>query len=287
MDILLQVAVQGVLFGGIYALMALALAIVYSITHQLNFAHGSLIVIGMYLSLLGSGLFGFGPYISAVAIAPIMFIGGFVLFRAIFAPMMSAPLLLVVQVTLALAIIIQSVLLIAFGSDYQTVSSSLTGIILTLGSVRLGSTSVLAFSVSVVLVLVSYYSLRHTEFGKRVSAVAEDSQAAALVGINVPLVQASVFAAAMAIMGIVGALIAPVIVFQPISGLHFTLISFIVFILGGVNNFIGTFIAGLIIGLAESLSALYIYPGIAPTIPYVIFVVFLIIRPNGVMERVS
>lgn len=288
MDTLLQIVSQGLVLGGVYALMALALAIVYSVTHQLNFAHGDLMVVGMYLAFWGMHALGVDPYVAIVVIAPVMFIAGFLLFRIVFAPMLSAPHLVVIQVTLALSFIVQSALLLIFTSNFQTVHTVLSGKILRFGPVMLAAAPVLAFVASIVLALAAYYVIRHTEFGKRVLAVAEDRQAAALAGVNVVLVQASVFAAAVAVMGIAGPLVAPMMVLQPSAGLHLTLISFIVFILGGANNYLGTLVAGLIIGLSESLSSLYMRPPeLAPAVPYLIFIVFLLVRPKGVLERAS
>lgn len=288
MDTLLQIVSQGLVLGGVYALMALALAIVYSVTHQLNFAHGDLMVVGMYLAFWGMHALGVDPYVAIVVIAPLMFIAGFLLFRIVFAPMLSAPHLVVIQVTLALSFIVQSALLLIFTSNFQTVHTVLSGKILRFGPVMLAAAPVLAFVASIVLALAAYYVIRHTEFGKRVLAVAEDRQAAALAGVNVVLVQASVFAAAVAVMGIAGPLVAPMMVLQPSAGLHLTLISFIVFILGGANNYLGTLVAGLIIGLSESLSSLYMRPPeLAPAVPYLIFIVFLLVRPKGVLERAS
>ncbi|NKE68887.1 branched-chain amino acid ABC transporter permease [Ramlibacter sp. RBP-2] len=286
MDTALQIFTQGAVLGGVYALIALALAIVYSVTHQLNFAHGDLMAIAMYLALLGSASLGVDPYVAVLAIAPIMFISGFALFRLVFAPMLSAPHLVVIQVTLALSFVVQSALLLTFSSNFHTVQSVLSGKILRLGSVSLSAAPVLAFAVSIVLALLAFYVIRRTDFGRKVLAVAEDSEAASLSGVNVGLVQATVFATALAVLGIAGPLVAPILVLQPTVGLHLTLISFIVFILGGMNNYIGTLVAGLIIGLAEALSSLYMRPAeLAPAVPYLIFVLFLLVRPEGVLER--
>ncbi|NYT60360.1 branched-chain amino acid ABC transporter permease [Alcaligenaceae bacterium] len=288
MDTLLQILSQGIVLGGVYALLALALAIVYSVTHQLNFAHGDLMVVGMYMALLSTSVFEVDPYFAIIIIAPLMFSIGFLLFRIVFAPMLAAPHLVMIQVTLALSFIIQSALLLIFSSNFQTVHSALSGKILQLGPVRLAAAPVLALGASVLLAIGAYYVIRHTEFGKRVLAVAEDRDAAALSGINVAFVQAVVFATAVAVMGIAGPVVAPMMVLQPSAGLHLTLISFIVFILGGANNYLGALLAGLIIGLSESFSSLYMYPpDLAPAVPYLIFVIFLLIRPKGVLERIS
>jgi branched-chain amino acid transport system permease protein len=286
MDTFLQVLTQGAVLGGVYALIALALAIVYSVTHQLNFAHGDLMAVAMYLALVGSHALGLDPYVSIALIAPIMFFAGFLLFRVVFASMLHAPHLVVIQVTLALSFVIQSTLLLAFSAHFQTVHSVLSGEILNLGPVSLSAAPVLAFTVSIVLGVLAFVVIRYTDFGRRVLAVAEDSEAAALSGINVALVQALVFATAVGVLGVAGPLVAPILVLQPTAGLHLTLISFIVFILGGANNYIGTLVAGLIIGLSEALSSLYMRPAeFAAAVPYLIFTIFLLVRPKGVLER--
>lgn len=286
LDTFLQILAQGAVLGGVYALIALALAIVFSVTHQLNFAHGDLMAIAMYLALVGSKAMGIDPYLAILAIAPLMFMFGFAVFRLIFSPMLTAPHLVVIQVTLALSFVIQSALLLTFSSNFQTVHSVLSGKILSVGPVSLSASPALAFTVSILLALITYVVIRHTDLGRKVLAVAEDSEAASLSGINVGLVQALVFAAAVGVLGIAGPLVAPILVLQPTAGLHLTLISFIVFILGGTNNYIGTFVAGLIIGLAEALSSLYMRPPeLAAAVPYLIFTLFLLVRPKGILER--
>jgi branched-chain amino acid transport system permease protein len=286
MDTILQILAQGVVLGGIYALVALALAIVYSVTHQLNFAHGDLMAISMYLAFSASQTYSVDPYLAILVIAPLMFVAGFAGFRLIFAPMLHAPLLVVIQVTLALSFIIQSALLLIYTGDYQTVQTVLTGKIISLGPVSLSAAPVLALGAAIVLAGAAFYVIGFTDFGRKILAVAEDSEAAALSGVNVRMVQSIVFAAAVAVLGVVGPLMAPILILQPTVGLHLTLISFIVFILGGTNNYIGTLVAGIIIGVSEALGSLYISPPeLAAAVPYAVFMAFLIFRPGGVLGR--
>jgi branched-chain amino acid transport system permease protein len=126
--------------------------------------------------------------------------------------------------------------------------------------------------------------LRRTDFGRAVRAVAEDADAAALCGLNVKRVQALVFSGALLVLGMVGPMLTPVFILEPSIGLHLTLVSFIVFILGGTNNFLGTLLAGIIIGLAEAFGSLYMQPpALAAVVPYVIFILVLVVRPRGVL----
>lgn len=286
METLTQIVAQGIMLGGIYALIALAMTIVYSVTHQLNFAHGDLNSIAMYLALFASVTLGMDPYVSVLIIAPLMFLFGVVLFTLVFYPMIKAPLLVVIQVTLALSFIIQSAIHLAFTSNFLTVQSVLSGKTFRFAGASLALTSLLPFFVAILLATISYYVIRYTDFGRQVRAVAEDADAASLSGIKVRRIQVLVFACAVGILGIVGPLVAPVFVLQPTFGLHLSLISFIVFILGGSTNYLGTFVAGLIIGISESLASLYMRPPeLAATVPYLIFIAFLLFRPEGLLRK--
>ncbi|KZY34435.1 hypothetical protein A3731_02970 [Roseovarius sp. HI0049] len=286
MDTFIQGLVQGLAIGGIYGLITMALTAVYSVTRLLNFAHGDLMVIAMYLALTGVRWLGIDPYLSILVIAPLMFGFGIALFHLVFERVLRAHVLLVVQVTLGLGFVIQSALLMIFSANYQTVQSFLTGRIIVLGQIVFQATFLVAFVVSVLLALLFFWMLNRTTFGRKVRAVAEDPVAASLCGISVRWVQMIVFAGALGTLGVVGPLVAPVFIVEPTLGLHLTLVAFIVLILGGVTNFIGTFVAGVIIGLAEALGGLYMSPPeFAGILPYGIFILFLLLRPSGVLGR--
>ena len=286
METFIQGLVQGLAIGGIYGLITMALTAVYSVTRLLNFAHGDLTVIAMYLALTGVKWLGVDPYLSILVIAPLMFGLGMVLFHVIFERVLRAHVLLVIQVTLGLGFVIQSALLMIFTANYQTVQSFLTGKKIVLGQIVFQATFLVAFVVSVLMALLFFWMLHRTTFGRKVRAVAEDPSAASLCGISVRWVQMIVFAGALGALGVVGPLVAPVFIVEPTLGLHLTLVAFIVLILGGVTNFIGTFVAGIIIGLAEALGGLYMNPPeFAGVIPYGIFILFLLVRPSGVLGR--
>ncbi|MDF1670073.1 MAG: branched-chain amino acid ABC transporter permease [Roseovarius sp.] len=286
METLIQGLAQGLAIGGIYGLITMALTIVYSVTRLLNFAHGDLMVVAMYLAFAGVNWLGIDPYLSILIIAPLMFGFGALLFHLIFARVLRAHVLLVVQVTLGLGFVIQSVLLMVFSANYRTVQSVLTGKRIFIGDIVLQAPYVVAFVVSVLTAVLFFWLLHRSTFGRQVRAVAEDAEAASLSGINVRWVQMIVFAGALGTLGVVGPLVSPVFIVEPTLGLHLSLVAFIVLILGGVTNFIGTFVAGIIIGVAEALGGLYVNPPeFAGITPYAIFILFLLFRPSGVLER--
>lgn len=276
--------VQGLAIGGIYGLITMALTTVYSVTRLLNFAHGDMMVIAMYLALLIARWSGIDPYLTIVIVAPVMFLLGFALFQAVFRPVLRAHVLLVIQVTLGIGFVIQSALMMIFSSNYQTVQTFLSGDRIVVGGIVMQLSHVAALLASVVIAVTLYWLQQRTTFGREVRAVAEDADAAALCGVNVRWVQMIVFVGAVGMLGLIGPLVAPVFVFEPTFGLHLTLMAFIVLILGGVTSFIGTFVAGLIIGLAESLGMLYMNPPeFGAIVPYAIFILFLLFRPSGVL----
>lgn len=286
METFFQGVLQGLAIGGIYGLITMALTAVYAVTRLLNFAHGDLMVIAMYLALSLTRWSGVDPYLSTLIVSPVMFGLGLALFQVVFRPVLRAHVLLVIQVTLGLGFVIQSVLMMIYSANYQTVRTFLSDDRITFYGVVVQVQYVVPFFTSVALAMALYWLQQRTTFGREVRAVAEDSGAAALCGINVRWVQMIVFAGAVGMLGLIGPVVAPVFVFEPTFGLHLSLVAFIVLILGGVTNFIGTFIAGLIIGLAESLGSLYIDPPeFGAGVPYGIFILFLLFRPAGVMGR--
>lgn len=284
MNTFLQVLVMGIALGGVYALIAFALAIVYSVTRLLNFSHGDLMAVAMYFALIGFTWLGLDPYLSMFIISPIMFCLGMLLFYLIFSRVLRAELLLVVQITLGMVFVIENGLLMIFSANYQIIPTVLSGERWFLGPVILRAPLFVAFLVSVALAVVFFFILFKTDFGRAVRAIAEDPIGAALAGINVRKIQMLVFSGSLGVLGLVGPLVTPVFILEPSIGLHLSLISFIVLILGGSNNFLGILVAGIIIGLSESFGSYYMNPPeLAAMVPYVIFILVLFARPRGVV----
>ena len=288
MDIVLQVLLDGFMWGAVYALIASGLTMVYAITRLLNFAHGDLMFLTMYICLALYRAFDLDPYLSILIITPLMVILGLLIFHFLIRPLLKAHILMVIQLTLGLVFIISNSLVIVFTSDEVTVPTFITASKLYLGPVILRTSLLVAFGVSTLASLGFYWVLRSTDFGRSVRAISQNSETAELMGINVGRVQMIVFTLGIMLLGIVGPLVIPVIqVMVPTMGLHMTLFAFIILVVGGAGNFLGALIGGLINGIAEAFGYFYLSASLAPAIPYAIFVLILLFRPQGLIGEAA
>lgn len=180
--------------------------------------------------------------------------------------------------------IIQNGLLMGYGGEYQRVPAFIEHGRLFLGSLlRLRLSLVIAFVVSLLLAGLFYWVLTRTDYGRTVRAIHQNPQAAALMGVDVERIRTITFAAGVAVLAVAAALLVPGQPIAPIQGLHFTVTTLIVFMLGGMGNFAGTFLGALVIGVAESFGNVYLSGTIGFIVPFVIFVIFLLYRPQGLL----
>jgi len=177
--------------------------------------------------------------------------------------------------------IIESGLLVAFGGDYRTVSSFIGLHKIVFGPFQLRTTQVIAFIVSVAISLIFYRVLMTTNFGRAVRATAQLPDVASLYCINVRRIQMLVFGLGFVLISLAGALLAPIMSFTPYTGFFLVLFALIILVLGGMGSFLGALVAGLIIGLAYGLSYFYIASNLAMLIPYGIFILVILFRPQG------
>lgn len=283
LQIFLQTAVSGLLFGSVYGLIAFGLTLVFALTRLLNFAHGSFMLFAMYVSFALHKLLQLDPYASILIVAPLLFLIGFVLYRYMFARMMESDLIMVVQLTLGLVFILESLLQMTFTADPVTVPTFISSSKLYVHGVIVRTPLLLAFVVASSLSVMLYWMLHRTDFGRFIRATAQDPVAAKLIGVNVERVRVLAFALAIGLLGIAGPLAIPMWVLEPSSGLHLTLFAFIVIVLGGLGSFVGAFVGGLLLGVAEALGNLLLPGTLAPIVPYVLFVLVLLFKPDGLM----
>lgn len=282
-QILLQTAISGMLFGSIYGLIAFGLTLVFALTHLLNFAHGSFMLLAMYISLVLYNAFHLDPYASILFTVPILFGIGLVLYRYLFARMMESHLIMVVQLTLGLVFIIEGLLQMNFSADPVTVPTVISSSKIYVHGIIIRTPLLVAFTVAVALSGALYWMLHRTDFGRYIRASAQDPVAAALIGINVGRVRVLAFALAIGLLGVAGPLAIPMWVLEPSIGLELTLFAFIVIVLGGLGSFVGAFIGGLLVGVADAFGNLLLPGTLAPIVPYVLFVIVLLFKPNGLM----
>lgn len=282
-----QALAQGLLIGSTYGLLALGMGLVYGVSGVVNFAHGDFISLGMFMCLALYSALSLDPYVSVVITVPVMTAVGALVYLFLIRPMVGQQFLMVVQLTLGLSLVLQNGILMVFGGQPARTPSVVESKLLILGDVVLRVPHVIAFVISFVLAGGLYVMLRSTDFGRSIRAVHQNAHAAALMGIDVGRVQVLTFALGIGILALAAALLLPGTPIQPTQGLRYTVITLLVVVLGGMTNFVGIMLGGLIIGIAEAFGTIYLEGPLGLLMPYVIFVLIMLFRPQGLTWSAS
>jgi branched-chain amino acid transport system permease protein len=285
MDELLQAVVQGVLIGSAYGLLALGMGLVYSVSGIVNFSHGDFVSLGMFLCLSLYGALSLDPYVSLVITVPAMMAFGALVYWLLIRRIAQHHLLMIVQLTLGLALVLQNGLLMVYGGQPVRTPSAVESQLIILGDVVMRLPHVIACGASFGLAILLYVMLRATDFGRSIRAVHQNPHAAALMGIDVARIQLLTFALSTGLVAIAAALLLPGTAIHPNQGLRYTVITLLVVVLGGMTNFFGIVLGGIVIGTAEALGTVYLPDVPGRLLPYLIFVLIMLLRPQGVSWR--
>ncbi len=281
--ILLQVIAAGLLLGAVYALFSSGLALIWGMMNFINFAHGEFVMAGMYVAFLAVVWLKAGPAGFTLAAACGLFILGVVIYFALIREVLRGPMLAQILSTFGLALFLRYAAFFIFSPNFVTLpQTALTGTV-DLDGIYLSVPQLVAGAVALILTLALHLLLSRTQLGSRLLAVAEDREAAMLMGIRPDRMQALAWGLSAASAGIAGALIALSFPFSPEVGGSFVIIAFVVVALGGFGSVPGAMIAGLIIGLIESLSAYWFGPVYKDVVVYGLFVALLWLRPQGLL----
>ena len=280
--IFVQVIVSGLLLGGVYALLSVGLNLIFGVVRVINFAHGDLMMLGMYLTFYLFGFYKIDPYLSAfVLVAPALFLVGMAVQRLLIKPLQNASALMLIFSTFGLSIALQNLALMGFKADYRTILTVYSTATLDVAGISVSIPRLVAFVLALVLLIALFLLLRYTLVGKALRALAENRVVTQLMGVRVQRLNLLAFGLGSAITGVAGALILPFSYVFPTIGGSYTLVAFVVVVLGGLGNMAGAFLGGLTIGLVESLSGTYIAPALKEAIYFVIFILVLLVRPQG------
>jgi branched-chain amino acid transport system permease protein len=286
-ELLLQAAVSGLLTGGIYALVAVSLALVFGVMRVLNFAHGDLLMIAMYGVVTLNHQFGLSPYLAAVALVPVMGLLGALLFQTVIRPVLGSSPLMQAQLTIGVSFVIQSAVLMMFGADLLNANSSFADMAYRVGGIVIGLPQLAGFIASLLVCGLLSAFLTMTEAGHRIRATAQDPAMAWLCGVDVKRTQLMVFAGCIAILAIPAGCLMAFTYVTPSAGIRLSLLSLLVVVLGGLGDLRGAFAGGLIIGLIESLAGALLNNPAAPSLTYLVFGAALLFRPRGLFGRGS
>ncbi len=282
---LVQVIVGGLLLGAVYALFSSGLTLIWGMMNVVNFAHGDFVMLGMYAAVMVWTALGGGPF-AAVPIAA-MLIGtlGIASYFLLVRDIMKGPMLAQILGTFGLALFLRYSAFWFFGANFHSLPDTVVGGSFELLSIRFEGSRVLAGGMGLAVTLALHLILTRTAIGSRMLAVSEDATAAQLMGIRPQQMQGLAWAMAGAATGIAGALIANFFPTSPTVGETLAIIAFVTVSFGGFGSVLGALVAGLIIGVVESLSAYLIGPVYKDVIVYVLFVLVLWFRPQGLMGK--
>jgi branched-chain amino acid transport system permease protein len=282
---LLNPLVIGILIGGLYALIALGLSMVFGVMRLINLAHGDLVILGSYLSYFIWKSLGLDPILTLVITIPVLFgIGFFIqqfLMRRAFAISAEAPLI----IAFGIALILQNLNQIFFSPLSRGISTSYSTQSFFLGLHQFPIYYLMDFGVALVVMLALREFMNRTYLGKAITAASQDSKAAQLMGISTKTIYGYAFAIAMISAAIAGTFLAMTFPFTPVSGTQFLVIAFGVVIIGGLGSLFGTFMAGLILGLVQTFAGYFFGTAAQMLFVYAAVLIVLAIRPQGLFGR--
>jgi branched-chain amino acid transport system permease protein len=287
MDLLAQVLVNGILLGGLYAVMALGLALVWGVLNIVNLAHGAFIMLGGYLAWHLYHLAGIDPFLGLPIVAVVMFALGYVVQRGLLNLIVRAPMFNTLLITFGLEVVLTYCAQLAFSADFRTINPPYVGTNFAIGPVVLPMARVGAFAIAIALTLGMWLFLLRTRLGRAIRATAQNLVAARLYGVEPRHLYAVTFALGIALAGMSGALYGTVSQINPYIGASLTAKSFAISIIGGLDNPLGVLVGGLFLGIVESLTMLYIGPTYADVASFGILVLVLVVRPSGLLGKAA
>jgi branched-chain amino acid transport system permease protein len=284
MSTLIQLVLSGILIGSVYALMSIGLTLIFGVLRIVNFAHGEFLMIAMYGAWAFSNLFGLNPYMAAIAIVPAMFLFGAVVYWLVISPALDKPHLVVVFATMALSIFLQNAALMAMTADLRDIPPIFNRSI-TIGSIFLKVELLFGFLITILCTVGLQWMIKKTYLGKAIRATVQDGEAAMLMGIPVPRIFLITFAGGSALVGLAACVMVPLFSVFPSVGLNFVLIAFVIVVLGGMGSIEGALLGGICVGVMQSLSGYYIAPAFGQMFFFVLFLLVMIFRPNGLLGQ--
>jgi len=284
-DILVQVVISGILFGGIYALVSIGLTLIMGVMDIVNFAHGEYLMVALYTTYFLNQLWNVDPYVAAIAVIPLFFLFGLLSERVLIRPTLDKPAFVHVFVTLGLSIILQNLALLMFSGNFRSISVPYAQYSYEIFDILINYPRLVIFIVGILVAIGLHFFLHYTWVGKAIRATAQNKNAALLMGINVQKVYAITFAIGVSLVGLGGSLLMPIYSVYPTVGFQFVLVAFVAVVMGGLGSIKGAVIASFLIGLVETLSGFFIDPSVKQALYFTVFIMVLLFRPYGLFGK--
>jgi branched-chain amino acid transport system permease protein len=284
-DVYLNVTVAGILTGLVYGLMALGLSVIFGVVRVVNFAHGEMMSIAMYLTVLLFSSLNLDPLVMLVPIAAVLFVFGYALQAGLINPFIRRPEHSQFLLLVALALIIVNSLLIVFGPDARTVQTAYAFDSFEVGPLIIDATKLYAGAAAVLVAALLFVFFRFVPLGKAIRACADNYTGALVVGLDVKRLYALTFGLGAACVGAAGVMMTLIVDVTPMIGPTYTLLAFVIVITGGLGSMAGALLGGLLIGVTEALAGLLFTPSAKSMFAFAILVLVLLFRPQGILGR--
>ena len=286
---LLQSLLDGLLIGGVYATIAMGLSLAFGVMRIINWAHGELLMLSMYISFYIIKHTSMDPYLVLLFTGTVMFGIGYicqkVAFNRLLAREATREPISVLLFTSGLGMILSNGVLILFGAMTMQANTSYTGKTIKLSPMIISNAKLISFSIAIAVALALFYILQKTEIGRAIRATSQNRSVAKLMGINESKIYCISFGISIMLVGISGALLMPYFSVYPTVGQVFSFKSFVIVVLGGKGSVLGALLGGLLIGVIEKIGALYFSESYAQLIIFLLFVVILLFKPSGLLSK--
>jgi len=283
--IFIQAMVNGIMIGGVYALIAVGLSLIFGVMNVVNFAHGEFVMLGMFVTYIVHLLLGFDPNLCIVLTIPIMFGLGVLIQRTLIARVVGMPDESQILLTLGISVLLINLTLLIMGADPHSIKTPYKFSSIQIGPILIMVPRFIAFSVAMVASVTLWLFLSRTEIGRGLRAVAEKPEVAILMGIDPKKMHWLAFGIGIALAGVAGTVMTPFRYIYASVGQAYVLLAFVIVVLGGMGNIPGAVLGALVIGVTESLTAQYVALDLSMLGPFIIFVLVLVFKPTGILGK--
>jgi branched-chain amino acid transport system permease protein len=280
-----QACADGLLTGALYALIGMGLALIFGVMRIVNFAHGAFLMVGMYATYVLFDFFKLNPYLGFLPAGVILFIFGYLVYLALIKPVRNRSHFMQILMTTGIGLILTDSAQLIFKADYRQTNIDLVNRSIHIGPFGANTAEVLSFAISIVFVFGLYFFVSRSLTGQALRAISQSPDVAPLMGINLTRIQGFSFALGTALAGIAGGLLLPRLYLFPGVGEDYTTKAFVMVVLGGMGSIEGAALGGLVLGLSESLTSLYIGNEWALIVDFVLFLLVLSFKPSGIFGR--
>ena len=281
MSSVLQAIANGLMIGGFYAMMGMGQNVIFGVMKIISFCHGEMLMVGMYLTFVLCSIFGLDPYMAVPFVAILMFCLGAVIQSTLITPSLGTKSF----TNLLFLTLLSNLALVIFGSSFRTITTSYSSNTVQLGPVTMALPKLISFGVTIVITILLFAFLKYTTLGKQIRAVSQNAVGAEVVGINVKRIYILAYGLGAALAGTAGALLTLFYVLSPTAGSVFSFRALIVVVVGGLGSIPGAFLAGILLGLLETMVSLLVSPMYKDLIVFVTFIIILVVRQNVIARR--